>query len=291
MDRASHASLYDAAALSGARLVRYRRGDAADAARAMEKARGKITPHPIPLPQGEREDRPHPSPLPQGEREDGDAGGRILLATDTVFSMDGDLAPLADLAALATRQGAMLLLDEAHAIGLVGPTGAGLAEQLGLAGAAARVGTLSKALGGLGGFVAAARHVCHLIVNRGRPFIYTTALPAAACEAARAALAILRAEPERRRKVLALADRLRAALRERGFDTGQSQTPIIPILVGEPKRALDLAAALLERDIFCPAVRPPTVPPGTSRLRISLTAEHSEEDVARLVAALAESRA
>jgi 8-amino-7-oxononanoate synthase len=276
MDRANHASLYDAGALSGARLVRYRRADAADAARAMAKACGRITPRPAPLPQGERE---------------GPAGRRLLI-TDTVFSMDGDLAPLESLAALCRREGAMLLLDEAHAIGLLGPTGAGLAEALGLGGAAtARVGTLSKALGGVGGFVAAGRHVCDLLVNRARPFIYTTALPAAACEAARAALAILRAEPERRRKVLDLAARLRAALREHSFDTGGSVTPIVPIIVGEPRRALDLAGALLERGIFCPAVRPPTVPPAGSRLRISLTAEHTEEDLARLVEALAEARA
>jgi 8-amino-7-oxononanoate synthase len=290
MDRGSHASLYDAAALAGARLVRYRRADAADAARAMAKACGRMPPPPAPLPQGEREDSPPPAPLPQGEREG--PAGRRLLVTDTVFSMDGDLAPLESLAALARREGAILLLDEAHAIGLLGPTGAGLAEALGLQGAAtARVGTLSKALGGLGGFVAASRRVCDLLVNRARPFIYTTALPAAACEAARAALAILRAEPERRRRVLDLSARLRAALRDRSFDTGGSVTPIVPIIVGEPRRALDLAGALLERGIFCPAVRPPTVPPAGSRLRISLTADHTQEDLARLVRALAEARA
>ncbi|MGB2937437.1 MAG: aminotransferase class I/II-fold pyridoxal phosphate-dependent enzyme, partial [Phycisphaerae bacterium] len=151
----------------------------------------------------------------------------------------------------------------------------------------ASVGTLSKALGGIGGFVAASKDVCDLLVNRARSFIYTTALPASACEAARAALAIVRAEPERREKVLELAERLRGALREKGFDTGRSETPIVPIVVGESDRALALAAALLDKGIFCPAIRPPTVPPGTSRLRVSLTAEHTEEDIARLVAALA----
>ena len=138
--------------------------------------------------------------------------------------------------------------------------------------------------------MAASREVCDLIVNRGRSFIYTTALPSAACEAARAALEIVREEPERRRRVLALAERLRSTLREKGFDTGGSETHIVPILVGSPERALALAAALLEKGIFCPAIRPPTVPPGTSRLRVSLTAEHTEEDVARLVAALDEVR-
>jgi 7-keto-8-aminopelargonate synthetase-like enzyme len=154
----------------------------------------------------------------------------------------------------------------------------------------ASVGTLSKALGGVGGFVAASRDVIELLVNRARPFVYTTALPAAACEAARAALAILRSEPERRTRLLALADRLRRELRERDFDCGRSETPIIPVIVGEPARALAMAGALLARGIFCPAIRPPTVPPGTSRLRISLTAEHTEEDIARLVQSLTEAR-
>ncbi|MBE3133669.1 MAG: aminotransferase class I/II-fold pyridoxal phosphate-dependent enzyme, partial [Acidobacteria bacterium] len=201
-----------------------------------------------------------------------------------------------DLARAAASAGAMLLVDEAHALGLFGPTGAGLAEALAAAGAldasaiTARVGTLSKALGGIGGFVAASREVCDLVVNRARPFIYTTALPAAACEAARAAVAIVRAEPERGRRVLALAAHLRAALGAKGFDTGGGEAAIVPIIVGEPERALALAAALLDRGIFCPAIRPPTVPPGTSRLRVSLTAGHTEDDVARLVEALAAAR-
>ncbi|MFO8011712.1 MAG: aminotransferase class I/II-fold pyridoxal phosphate-dependent enzyme, partial [Phycisphaerae bacterium] len=163
-----------------------------------------------------------------------------------------------------------------------------------------RVGTLSKALGGVGGFVAASRDVIDLLVNRARPFIYTTALPAAACEAARQALRILRAEPDRRTRLHALARTLRTRLRDDGFDLGTAAseeadaaappTPIVPVLFGEPERALSAAAALLERGIFCPAVRPPTVPAGTSRLRVSLTAGHTEEDVERLVAALLAAR-
>ncbi len=259
MDRACHASLYDAVKLAGARLVRYRHADADDAARNLE--------------------------------EHADESARLLLLTDTLFSMDGDVPPLAALADMADARGARLLVDEAHAIGVLGPTGAGLVEALDLGGrVAASVGTLSKALGGIGGFVAASREVCDLIVNRARSFIYTTALPAAACEAARAALAIVRAEPERRERLLALAEHLRGRLAEEGFDTGRSAGPIVPIVVGEPERALQLAAALLERDIFCPAIRPPSVPPGTSRLRVSLTSEHLEEDVERLVEALAAGR-
>jgi 8-amino-7-oxononanoate synthase len=290
-DRENHASLYDAVRLSGAQLRRYPHGDAAAAAELLERPGGTA----------------------RTGRGDAAPPRRRLLVTDTVFSMGGDLAPLADLAEACRRTGAMLLVDEAHATGVLGPTGAGLAETLEpaspgpaaeAAGDATRppasqasgspvvasVGTLSKALGGIGGFVAASREVIDLLVNRARPFIYTTAIPAAACEAARAAIQIVRAEPERRRRVLHLADRLRVALRQAGFDVGPSATPIVPILVGQADRALALAAALLARGIFCPAIRPPTVPPGTSRLRVSLTAEHTEEDVARLIDALAAAR-
>ena len=262
-DRGNHASITDAVRLSGAGLARYAHADAAAASGALAKHAG----------------RP----------------GRRMIVTDTVFSMAGDLAPLAVLADLARQSGAMLVLDEAHATGILGPTGAGLAEAVdaespGTSDAVtAGVGTLSKALGGIGGFVTGSREVCDLLINRARPFIYTTALPAAACEAAREALRIVREEPARRRRVLDLAAYLRRRLREEGFDTGASATPIVPVMVGDPARALAMAGQLLERGIFCPAIRPPTVPPGTSRLRVSLTAEHTEEDVERLVAGLQES--
>ncbi len=265
MDRANHASLYDAVRLAGAALVRYPQADAGAAGRLLEKHRG--------------------------------AAGRRMLVTDTVFSMDGRCAPLTELAELCRRENCMLLLDEAHATGVLGPTGAGLAEELGIAeGITAGVGTLSKALGGIGGFVAASRDVCDLVVNRARPFIYTTALPAAACEAARAALRIVRSEPGGRRRLLDLSKRLRTRLLEEGFDIGAEKpgasvsTPIVPIILGGPERALAFAAALLEGGIFCPAIRPPTVPPGTSRLRISLTVEHTEDDMERLLSALARIR-
>jgi len=295
MDRANHASLYDAVRLAGAALVRYPQADADAAGQLIEKHRG--------------------------------AAGRRLLVTDTVFSMDGRCAPLAELAELCRRENCMLLLDEAHATGVLGPTGAGLAEALEKRGhstfscapadgdeacapsekvecplfvaagsVTASVGTLSKALGGIGGFVTASRDVCDLVVNRGRPFIYTTALPAAACEAARTALRIVRTEPGGRRRLLDLSKRLRTRLLEEGFDIGAEKpgasvsTPIVPIILGGPERALAFAGALLEGGIFCPAIRPPTVPPGTSRLRISLTVEHTEGDMERLVRALVELR-
>jgi len=282
MDRASHASLYDAVRLSGARLVRYPQADARAAARLLKKHRGGT--------------------------------GRRLLVTDTVYSMDGRTAPLEELADLCRRAGAMLLLDEAHATGVLGPTGGGLAEEIGVAeGITASVGTLSKALGGIGGFVAASRQVCDLIINRARPFIYTTALPAAACEAARAALHIVRTEPQRRRRLHDLARRLRTRLQEAGLakrghstfsgstppEAGEPPgekvecplfTPILPILLGDAERAVAFAAALLDEGIFCPAIRPPTVPPGTSRLRVSLTVEHTDADLDRLADALVQIR-
>lgn len=302
MDRACHASLYDAATLARARLVRYPQGDAAAAAELLMKKNGAV---------GLRTHRA------KGDERGGYGNpprGKCLLATDAVFSMDGRRAPLAALATAARHHGAMLLVDEAHAIGILGSTGAGLAEEVWGKGCQApvektdtapgavfvRVGTLSKALGGVGGFVAAPRTVIDLVVNRARPFIYTTALPAAACEASTEALRILRAEPERRTRLHALARLLRTRLSQEGFDLGtgkeaeteaaQPPTPIVPILVGDPDRTLALAAALLKAGIFCPAVRPPTVPPGTSRLRVSLTAAHTEEDVERLVAALVDAR-
>jgi 8-amino-7-oxononanoate synthase len=281
-DRENHASIYDGVRLSGAELKRYAHADASAAARLLPPHSALRTPH-------------------------------CLLVTDTVFSMGGDLAPLADLSAACRDAGAMLLVDEAHALGLLGPTGAGLVEQLGLLEPAAEaagypgmkypaasaagsnlaiisVGTLSKALGGVGGFVAGSREVCDLLINKARPLVYSTALPAAACEAAREALRILRSEPDRRRRPMVLADRLRADLHARGFDTGRSATPIVPVIVGDAGRALAMAAALLDRGIFCPAIRPPTVPPHTSRLRISLTADHTEDDLGRLVEALTAAR-
>jgi 8-amino-7-oxononanoate synthase len=257
-DRENHASLYDAIRLSGARLERYPHCDAAAAMGILDKHRGQP--------------------------------GNRLLVTDTVFSMGGDPAPLEALMPVHA-EGVLVLVDEAHATGVFGPTGAGLAEALGAGeGITATVGTLSKALGGIGGFVAASREVCQLLVNRARSFIYTTALPAAACEAAREALRIAQAEPERRQRLLQMAKNLRQALQAKGFDIGRSASQIVPVIVGQPERAMAMAAALMDQGIFCPAIRPPSVPPGTSRLRISLTSEHTEDDAARLVEALAQAR-
>jgi 8-amino-7-oxononanoate synthase len=212
---------------------------------------------------------------------------RRLIVTDSLFSMDGDLAPLVELADLAERYGAMLMVDEAHATGVFGQRGRGVAEQLGVEDRVPiRVGTLSKALGSVGGFVAGSRTLIEWLVNRARPYIFSTALPPAIAAAAIAALDVVRDEPQRRTALLARAQELRNTLRGAGWNVGTSASQIIPLIVGEPARAATLSHALRERGLFVPAIRPPTVPEGEACLRISLTAGHTDEMLASLAADL-----
>ncbi len=214
---------------------------------------------------------------------------RRLIVTDGLFSMDGDPAPLADLADLAERHGAMLMVDEAHATGVFGRGGRGTAEHCGVEDRVdVRVGTLSKALGGSGGFVAGSRALIEWLVNRARSYVFSTAAPAAAAAAALAALDVVRDEPQRRERLLSRAAALRDELRAAGWNTGASASQIIPIVVGEPDRALALAARLYERGLFVPAIRPPTVPEGEALLRVSLTARHSAEMISSLLEALSQ---
>jgi 8-amino-7-oxononanoate synthase len=258
-DRLCHASILDAIALSRARLVTWKHNDAGALA---AKLRDKT-----------------------GYR-------RRLVVTESVFSMDGDVAPLADLAAVAREHGAMFVVDEAHAAGVFGATGAGVAEEQGLGAGelAATVGTLSKALGGLGGFIAASQSVIDLVVNRGRAFVYTTGIPPAQAGAGLAALEVVREEPERRERLLALACLLRERLRAAGWTVPAGRSPIVPVMVGEVERAAALSGTLWERGILVPAIRPPTVPRGTSRLRISVTCGHTHEHLERLLGVLSELR-
>jgi 8-amino-7-oxononanoate synthase len=217
--------------------------------------------------------------------------GRRLIITDTVFSMDGDTAPLTDIAELARRHGAMLMIDEAHATGVFGPHGRGLAEELGVQPHIdIHVGTLSKALGSSGGFVAGSRRLIEWLLNRARSYVFSTAPPAANCAAAIAALDIVRDDPQRRRKLLDLAERLRTGLRAQNWDTGSSSSQIVPIIVGESDKAMQLAAGLREQGFFVPGIRPPTVPMGQSLLRISLTSAHSNDIADAVVAALQTAR-
>jgi 8-amino-7-oxononanoate synthase len=197
---------------------------------------------------------------------------------------------LPDLLDLAERHDCLLLLDEAHATGVLGEHGRGLSELL-PAGAAGRgrlvkVGTLSKALGSQGGFTCGPRVLTDWLVNRARAYVFSTALAPSAAAAARRALAIVRAEPERRSRLLALAGRLRDRLRDLGYPETASRTQIVPVVVGEPSAAVDLSRRLEGRGLLVPAIRPPSVPEGTARLRISLTAGHTEDDVDRLAEGL-----
>jgi 8-amino-7-oxononanoate synthase len=215
-------------------------------------------------------------------------GRRRLIITDSLFSMDGDLAPLSELLDLAERFDCLLVLDEAHAIGVLGEHGRGAAGMI--AGWTSerliRMGTLSKALGSQGGFVCGPDDFIRWLVNRARPYIFSTALAPPAAAAARRAVALVREEPRRRQHVLSLAARLRQQLWALGYDLGEASCHIIPVAVGTPRAALSLSRRLREAGLLVPAIRPPSVPEGTSRLRISLTAGHTEEDVRRLTDAL-----
>ncbi len=229
-------------------------------------------------------------------RRHGGAARRRLIVTDGLFSMDGDLAPLADLADLAERHDCLLVIDEAHATGVLGERGRGAAELLLRetfpgAGRLIKVGTLSKALGSQGGFVCGPRRLVRWLVNHARPYVFSTALAPPAAAAARRALAVIAAEPEGRARLQELASGLRQGLRAAGWPETASRCQIVPVLVGDARAAVTLSEALRERGLLVPAIRPPSVPHGTARLRVSLGAGHTEADVAGLVRALEECRA
>lgn len=223
-------------------------------------------------------------------RTQGRQARRRLIVSDSVFSMDGDLARVADLLALAERFDCLLLIDEAHATGVLGEQGRGVTDFLPACSPlwerVIKVGTLSKALGAQGGFVCGSRRLIAWLVNRARPYIFSTALSPPVAAAARRAVEIVRQEPERRRRVLILAQRLRRELREMGGNVGDSCCHIVPLIVGEVRTATLLSRRLEERGLLVPAIRPPSVPEGTARLRISLTAGHTEQDVMQLVESL-----
>ena len=255
-DELNHASLIDGCRLSGARVAIYRHGD-------VQHLRELLAASP--------------------------AGGRRLIVTDTLFSMEGDLAPLGELVSLVEEYGAMLLVDEAHATGVFGPRGRGVCEALGVEGGVhIRVGTLSKALGSVGGFVAGSQRLIDWLANRARPYVFSTAAPAAAAAAALEALRIVRQEPQRRAELLARAAALRQQLVQLGLPTTASQSQIVPVVLGEPSRVLATAEYLRQRGLWVPPIRPPSVPPGRALLRISLTWGHTEEHRQALIAALRE---
>ena len=205
---------------------------------------------------------------------------RKLVVTDTVFSMDGDIAPLAEITDLCHRYEAMLFVDEAHATGCLGPGGRGLVAQLGLKeGITLSMGTFSKALGGFGAFATGDNLVIEYLINTARSFIFTTALPPAVVATGLAALDVLEQEPQIVEQLQNLGTYFRTGLQNLGFDTLTSATHIVPVLVGESDKTLEMATALQEEGVYVVAIRPPTVPLGSARLRASVMASHTEDDL------------
>lgn len=245
-DAWNHASIVDGCRLSRARVVVYPHNDVTALAAALASVRAR----------------------------------NRLVVTDSVFSMDGDAAPLAEICAVAEQYDAWVMVDEAHATGVLGPTGAGLVEELGLHDrVAVQMGTLGKALGCFGAFVAARRDVVQLLVNRARSLVYTTALPPPVVGAALAAVRLVRREPERRIRLRRNAHYLHSALRQAGVPLSAPPGHILPVILGAPEVAMRLSTRLLGEGVWVQGIRPPTVPPGTARLRVTVTATHSTEDL------------
>ena len=215
---------------------------------------------------------------------------RVLLALDGVYSMDGDVAPVAEMVALAHRHHAMVLLDDAHGIATLGPHGRGSAELCGVAGAEidVLVGTLGKALGSFGAFVAGSAALRELLVNTARSFIFSCALAPPQLAAARAALELVAREPWRRERLQANAARLREALAAGGLSTAPSTTHIVPVVLGDNARTMAVCERLLERGFYAQGIRHPSVPEGTARLRITPMATHRQEEIDALAAAVIE---
>lgn len=255
-DRLNHASLLDAGLLSGARFSRYLHNDAESLGKRLGKAEGST-----------------------------------LVVTDGVFSMDGDLAELPALCAQARRHGAWMMVDDAHGFGALGASGAGVVEHFGLEldDVPVLVGTLGKAFGTAGAFVAGSDELIETLIQFARPYIYTTSQPPAVACATLKSMELLRSEGWRREHLQRLVARLREGAAQIGLTLMDSPTPIQPVLIGDSARALRLSALLRERGILVGAIRPPTVPAGSARLRITLSAAHSEAQLERLLQALAES--
>ena len=209
---------------------------------------------------------------------------RKLIVTDSVFSMDGDLAPLQEIVSLSNKYDALVMVDEAHAFGVLGENGSGLVEQLGLHGQIdIQMGTFSKAAGTYGAYCCGSKAMIDLLVNRARSFIYTTGLPPSVAAASLEAVRIIESDRTLRQKLAQQAQYLREGLKQLGFDTMASQTPIIPVLLKDAAIAMEFSRRLLECGIFVQAIRPPTVPVNSSRLRITVMATHVKEDIEYLL--------
>lgn len=246
-DRLCHASLADGCRLSGADFRVFRHRDSAQVESLLKRRQSK---------------RP------------------TLIVTDGLFSMDGDLAPLPELASLAERYGATLYVDDAHGTGIMGPTGRGTIEHFGMERQIPyHMGTLGKALGSSGAYVVGPREMIEYLINTSRPFIFTTAPPPSTMAAAAAALEVIQREPERRRRLWTNRHRLFDGLQRLGFRMTPTVSPILPILVGDATKALAFAEQLLAHGIYAPAIRPPTVPDETSRIRVTVTSEHTPDQI------------
>ena len=212
--------------------------------------------------------------------------GQRLIVTDSVFSMDGDVAPLKGIAGLGRQYGAWVMVDEAHATGVFGTTGAGLVQELDLtAQVEIQMGTLGKALGGSGAYVAGSRELIEWLVNRARSFVYTTGIPPSSAATALAALEIVELEPERRVRLWENAQFLSEGLKAQGYTLMSAESPVVPVMVGDAHRTVDLSEALFRRGVLAYGVRPPTVPEGTSRLRLAPMATHSRPQLVKALEA------
>ncbi len=254
-DRLNHASLIDGGLLSRAKFSRYRHADMAQLEALLQKS--------------DREEK--------------------LLVTDGVFSMDGDIAPLPEMVSLCEQFGAQLLVDDAHGFGVLGEQGGGCASHFNLTQKKLPmlVGTLGKSFGTFGAFVAGSEELIEYLIQQSRSYIYTTALPPAVAEATLTSLKILQADDWRRERLKKLIGRFRLGARRLGIELMASETPIQPILVGDSAKASAMSERLLKRGIWVGAIRPPTVPKGAARLRVTLSAEHSDDQLDRLLDGLA----
>ncbi|HEY3346771.1 MAG TPA: 8-amino-7-oxononanoate synthase, partial [Nitrospirota bacterium] len=210
-----------------------------------------------------------------------------LIITEGVFSMDGDIAPMPGIMRLAEEHGALVMLDEAHATGVIGDTGRGTLEYFRLGtGNIVQMGTLGKALGSYGAFCAADEDICSYLVNTARSFIFSTSLPPAACAAATAAIGVIDTEPARVKRLSDNAAKLRSAFKSLGYDVAGTGTPIIPLIIGDNHKAVQVAERLMEAGFYAPAIRPPTVPANQARIRFTVSAAHSDADIEALIDAV-----
>jgi len=255
-DELNHASIIDGCRLSRAKIHRYKHADMDDLERVLKETDGQYR--------------------------------RRLIITDGVFSMDGDIAPLPDIVTLAEKYGCMTYVDDAHSSGVLGKNGRGSVNHFGLDGrVTVQVGTLSKAVGVLGGYVAGPRALIELLWHKGRPFLFSTSHPPGVAAACLKAIEIMEQEPERIERLWENTRYFKKGLNDLGFDTGHSETPITPVIAGDEVKAMKLSDRLLEEGVFAQGIAYPTVPRGRARVRTIVTAAHTKEDLDEALAAFA----